>query len=71
MSDSDISIEQVVIKYKEGGQDMFMKKATDGSIVGAPGIKDALIFKPKEAVNFIALLAQRKFPYKCYAFPVK
>ena len=71
MSDSDISVSQMLIKYKENGQVHYMHKDVNGNIIGLPKRKGALMFTPRQAINFINLTKSNGFPFQCAPEPVK
>lgn len=72
MSDSDISVKGVLVKYRENGEEQFMHKNTsNGDIVGRPFKKGAILFTPVQAKNFINHMIKIKFPFKCGPETVK
>jgi hypothetical protein len=71
MSDSDIAVKAVLIKYKENGVWHYMRKDTGGNIIGSPERKGALLFTPVQTKAFINHMGKIGFPFPCTPEPVK
>lgn len=53
MTDSDISIKSVLVKYIENGRPFYIHKTQMGEIIGMPKREGALLFTPGQAESFI------------------
>ena len=71
MSDSDIAVRGVLIKYRENNQENFMRKDEQGNIVGTPQRVGALLFTPSQGAKFINHMTKIGFPFQCAPEPVK
>lgn len=71
MSDSDIGVSGMLIKYREAGTYHYMHKDASGNIVGLPKKEGALLFTPKQAKNFINHMKKIGFPFMCGPEAVK
>jgi len=71
MSDSDISVSSLLVKYRENGILHFMHKDAAGNIEGRPLKKGALLYTPKQAKVFINYMKKIGFPFQCGAEAVR
>jgi len=64
MSDSDINVKAVVVKYLDVDKEYFMIRDNKGNIFGQPSRRGALLFTLVQAEKFITHLKKTGFEYK-------